>query len=70
VPSQKLGSESPRRPKLRAPRSSGVFGRSAETRPSGRPTRSATTAAAPASSAVAGSRDAISVTTGWPVRME
>ena len=50
MPSQKFGSESPRRPKLRAARSSIEFGRRAETIPSGRPTSSATRAAARASS--------------------
>ena len=42
MPSQKFGSESPRRPKLRDARSRIEFGRRAETIPSGRPTSSAT----------------------------
>ena len=71
VPSQKFGSESPISPTLRAARSSGEFGRSADTRPSGRPISSATSVAA--SGELERHRQAARrspPTTGWPVRIE
>ena len=70
VPSQKLGSDSPIRPPMRAATSRRERGRTAESRPSGMPTAIAIRAAAAASSSVAGKRSAISTRTGRPVRIE
>jgi len=70
VPSQKLGSDRPTRPPIRTMASMRERGRVAERSPSGMPTAIAMSAAAAASSIVAGSRSAISTKTGRPVRIE
>src|SRR5438477_6123882 len=70
VPSQKVGSESPIKPPIRAAKSRRERGRTDETKPRGMPSAIAMSAAAAASSRVAGRRSAISTSTGRPVRIE
>ena len=70
VPSQKLGSESPMSPPMRATTSARERGRMAERSPSGSPIATAMSVAAAASSSVAGKRSVISTRTGRPVLIE
>ncbi len=69
VPSQKLGSDRPMSPPMRATTSMRERERIADRRPSGRPMTTAINVAAAASSRVAGSRSVISTSTGRPVRI-
>ena len=69
-PSQKFGTDTPASASAVAPESIAVPRHTAAAMPSGSATSSATNIAAPASSAVAGMREATCETTGSPVRSD